>query len=113
MVAPTHAEAEDLFTTAMAASARIIGGCPAPLDPPSMDHQAWQELASGREAAVEQAMGLSYVGTPEEVVDGLRDLANRWGLEEIFVVTYAHDAAARRRSYELLGQAWQASAPRS
>nr|WP_300338893.1 LLM class flavin-dependent oxidoreductase [Actinomyces sp.] len=112
MVAPTRAEAEDLFTTAMAAAARIIGGRPAPLDPPSADHQAWQELASGREAAVEQAMGLSYVGTPEEVVEGLRDLADRWGLEEIFVVTYAHDAAARRRSYELLGQAWQASAPR-
>lgn len=112
MVAPTRAEAEDLFTTAMAAAARIIGGRPAPLDPPSADHQAWQELAGGREAAVEQAMGLSYVGTPEEVVEGLRDLADRWGLEEIFVVTYAHDAAARRRSYELLGQAWQASAPR-
>ena len=109
MVAPTRAEAEHLFTTAMAASARIIGGRPAPLDPPSVDRQAWHELASGREAAVEQAMGLSYVGTPEEVAEGLRDLADRWGLEEIFVVTYAHDAQARRRSYELLGEAWSAS----
>jgi len=28
------------------------------------------------------------------------------GLEEILVVTYAHDAVARRRSYELLAAAW-------
>ncbi|WP_172119884.1 LLM class flavin-dependent oxidoreductase [Actinomyces faecalis] len=112
MVAPTRQEAEDLFTTAMAASARIIGGRPAPLDPPTTDHQAWRELAGGRQAAVEQAMGLSYVGTPEEVADGLRGLADRWRLEEIFVVTYAHDAAARRRSYELLGQAWSAVSAR-
>lgn len=106
MVAPTHTEAEYLFTTAMAASARIIGGLPAPLDPPSTDPDAWRELSRGRDGAVEQAMGLSYVGTAQEVSDGLHDLAERWNLDELFVVTYAHDAAARRRSYELLAQAW-------
>ena len=31
---------------------------------------------------------------------------SRRGLEEILVVTYAHDAVSRRRSYELLAAAW-------
>ena len=38
----------------------------------------------------------------------LRELAARWDLDEILVVTYAHDPALRRRSYELLAQAWSA-----
>jgi len=29
-------------------------------------------------------------------------------IDEILVVTYAHDPALRRRSYELLAQAWNA-----
>mgnify|MGYP000948954092 CR=1 FL=1 len=42
------------------------------------------------------------------VADGLRGLAARWGLEEVLVVTSIHDAAARRRSYTLLADAWRA-----
>ena len=38
----------------------------------------------------------------------LREQAARWDLDEILVVTYAHDPALRRRSYELLAQAWNA-----
>lgn len=108
VVAPTREEAETLFTTAMGASARILAGRPAPLDPPCRDHGAWRALAGERAGAVEQAMVLSYVGTPEEVALQLRDLARRWGLEEVLVVTYVHDAEARRRSYRLLGEAWAA-----
>lgn len=106
MVAPTRAEAEELFTTAYAASARLVGAQPAPLDPPFADPGAWRQFAGGREDAVQQAMSVSFVGTPEDVADGLKDLAQRWGLDELFVVSYAHDAAMRRRSYELLAQAW-------
>lgn len=108
VVAPTQEEAEVLFTTAMAASARILAGRPAPLDPPSTDLEAWRELAGSRGGAVEQAMALSYVGTPDDVARQLQDLAARWGLEEVMVVTYVHDAEARRRSYRLLGEAWAA-----
>lgn len=106
VVAQSKEEADYLFSTAMMTSARIIGGLPAPLDPPSRDPQAWRQLASGREDAVEQAMRLSFVGTPDDVAARLHELAERWGLEEVLVVTYVHDPAARRRSYELLGQAW-------
>lgn len=106
MVAPTVEEARYLFTTAMAAAARIVGGRPAPLDEPTEDLAAWRALAPGREAVVESSMALSFVGTASDVARGLRELAARWGLEEVLVLTYAHDAAARRRSYGLLARAW-------
>ena len=64
--------------------------------------------APGREGAVEAAMSLSFVGTADDVAARLREQAARWDLDEILVVTYAHDPALRRRSYELLAQAWTA-----
>ena len=106
MVAPTEAEAQRQFTTAMSAAARVVGGCPGPLDPPSEDLRAWTAHAPGREEAVEQAMALSYVGQAEDVAARLRGLAQRWELEEVLVVVYAHDARVRRRAYEMLAQAW-------
>ena len=108
MVAPSQGEARLLFGTAMAAAARIVGNRPGPLDPPSQDPQAWRAYAPGREDAVEAAMSLSFVGTADDVAARLREQAARWDLDEILVVTYAHDPALRRRSYELLAQAWNA-----
>ena len=108
MVAPSQDEASFLFSTAMAAAARIVGNRPAPLDPPTEDPQAWRAYALGREAAVETAMSLSFVGTADDVAARLREQAARWDLDEILVVTYAHDPALRRRSYEMLAQAWRA-----
>jgi len=108
MVAPSQEEARLLFSTAMAAAARIVGNRPGPLDPPSEDPQAWRAYAPGREDAVEAAMSLSFVGTADDVAARLRERAARWDLDEVLVVTYAHDPALRRRSYELLAQAWNA-----
>ena len=108
MVAPSQEEARLLFSTAMAAAARIVGNRPGPLDPPSEDPQAWRAYAPGRENAVEAAMSLSFVGTADDVATRLREQAARWDLDEILVVTYAHDPALRRRSYELLARAWGA-----
>ncbi|VEG29782.1 LLM class flavin-dependent oxidoreductase [Actinomyces howellii] len=106
MVAPTEQEATRLFSTAMACTARILGGRPGPLDEPVASPEAWRELAGGKDIAVTRAMALSFVGTPDDVASRLHALAERWGLDELLVVTYAHDAAARRRSYELLARAW-------
>ena len=92
----------------MAAAARIVGNRPGPLDPPSQDPEAWRAYAPSREGAVEAAMSLSFVGTADDVAARLREQAARWDLDEILVVTYAHDPALRRRSYELLAQAWNA-----
>ena len=106
VLAPTCQEAQRLFTTAMTAAARVVGGRPGPLDPPTSDPEAWRALVPGRERTVESSMALSFVGAPQEVVPRLRALVRRWDLDELLVVTTVHDPLLRRRSYELLAAAW-------
>lgn len=106
VLAPTCQEAQRLFTTAMTAAARVVGGRPGPLDPPTSDLEAWRALVPGRERTVESSMALSFVGAPQEVVPRLRALVRRWDLDELLVVTTVHDPLLRRRSYELLAAAW-------
>lgn len=49
----------------------------------------------------------TIAGTPEQVSEILLDLGRRYETEEFVVVTITHDAGARRRSYELLAQAFE------
>ena len=49
----------------------------------------------------------SIVGTPETVRAGLdRASPREYGAEEVIVVTITHDHEARRRSYELIAEAF-------
>jgi luciferase family oxidoreductase group 1 len=48
----------------------------------------------------------TFVGSPETVRSRLSELASQAGVEEIMVTTMTHGHAARRRSYELLAQAF-------
>ncbi len=48
----------------------------------------------------------AVIGTPQVVRAGLQELADQYGAEEVIVVTITHDHAARRRSYELLADAF-------
>jgi luciferase family oxidoreductase group 1 len=48
----------------------------------------------------------SVLGTGESVRDELVQVAREYGAEEVIVVTITHDHAARRRSYELLADAF-------
>jgi alkanesulfonate monooxygenase SsuD/methylene tetrahydromethanopterin reductase-like flavin-dependent oxidoreductase (luciferase family) len=46
------------------------------------------------------------IGTAESVRDDLVDVAREYGAEEVIVVTITHSHEARRRSYELLADAF-------
>ena len=48
----------------------------------------------------------AIVGSVEQVAEKLTTLAQRLSLEELVIVTWTYDAAPRRRSYELLAQAF-------
>jgi alkanesulfonate monooxygenase SsuD/methylene tetrahydromethanopterin reductase-like flavin-dependent oxidoreductase (luciferase family) len=45
-------------------------------------------------------------GDPETVRAELEELVRNYGAEELFVVNILHDHAARRRSYELIAEAF-------
>jgi alkanesulfonate monooxygenase SsuD/methylene tetrahydromethanopterin reductase-like flavin-dependent oxidoreductase (luciferase family) len=47
------------------------------------------------------------LGTGEEVREQLERVAADYGAQELIVVTITHDHAHRRRSYELLAEAFE------
>ncbi len=46
------------------------------------------------------------IGTPEKVRAGIEEVASSYGAEEAILVTITYDHAARRRSYELIADAF-------
>jgi len=48
----------------------------------------------------------AVIGDPEQVRDGLEAVAHDYGAGEVIVVTITHDHGARRRSYELIADAF-------
>ncbi len=104
LVAPTQDEAEYLFTTTQQMVARVHTGRTGPLDPPVED------ITSVVSAEVLTMTADFYrfraVGTPEQVVARLESFAAEYDLDELIVTTYTYDPALRRRSFELLAEAW-------
>ena len=69
----------------------------------------WTELDRARAA---QSRAKVLVGTPDRVGADLVSVADDFGVDEVLVVTVCHDLGARRRSYELLAEAFDlTSAP--
>ena len=50
------------------------------------------------------------LGTRDEVRNGLEAIAREYGTEEVMIVTITHSHAARRRSYELIADAFELDA---
>ncbi|HKV03481.1 MAG TPA: LLM class flavin-dependent oxidoreductase [Candidatus Acidoferrales bacterium] len=55
---------------------------------------------------IEMNRGRSFIGSPASVRERLVRLADQSGVDEIMVTTMTHDHADRRRSYELLAEAF-------
>lgn len=104
LAAPTTAEAKFLFTTAQLMAVRIRTGQPGLLDEPVKDLAAvlpdqLLPLAQGQAS-------VRAVGTPNDVVEHLDGFVAVHDVDELIVTTYTHDPMMRRRSYELLADAW-------
>lgn len=108
IVAPTDEEAEFLFTTAQQMAAGIRTGQRVKLQPP-VDHL---NDTLGPEVArfVDAFQTVRAIGSPETVVRELEATVDDLGVDEVIVVTYTYDPAARLRSFELLANAWGLSA---
>jgi len=52
----------------------------------------------------------AIIGSPEKVREGLEAVAREYGAEEVTVLTITHEHEARRRSYELIAEAFELSA---
>jgi luciferase family oxidoreductase group 1 len=103
--AETDAEAERLATSIAMSFAMLRQGRPiAVLTPERASRYLAQhgDPASGRRR---------IVGSPETVRAGIEAVAAEYGTDEVILVTITHDHAARRRSYELIADAFGLRAP--
>ena len=55
----------------------------------------------------------TFAGTPEQVKQRLLQLGAEYGVEEFVIVSVLHDYAKRRRSYELIAEAFDLAAPKT
>ena len=65
-----------------------------------------QALAFFAENRVPPTGRRAVVGAPGTVRAGLEAVAHEYGADELMLVSITHDHAARRRSYELVAQAF-------
>jgi len=66
-------------------------------------------LSADEQAFINQRSSHAAIGTPEQVRDKLFGLAEAFGADELMTVTITHDFEARKRSYELLADAFKLS----
>ena len=55
---------------------------------------------------MEAIIGGSFVGSPATLKRRLTQLTEQHDIDELVIVTITHDPVARRRSYELLAEAF-------
>ena len=101
LAADTEQEAWELTASSRMAMAMLRRGRLIPVPPVD---RALRFLA----AEGEDVRGARRItaGTPEQVRARLEELAQQYGADEVIVVTITYDHAARRRSYELLADAF-------
>ena len=73
---------------------------------PSVEEALAYPYSAAERARVEAIIGNGFVGSPATLKRRLTQLADQHGVDELVVVTITHDPAARRRSYELLAEAF-------
>jgi luciferase family oxidoreductase group 1 len=96
-------EARRLMTSVQQAFVLLRTGRAGPLPPPVDDYQ--RGLGPAERAILDQALSVSFVGTPDQVTKGLDAFVARTGADELMVVAQVFDHAARLRSYELIAPA--------
>jgi luciferase family oxidoreductase group 1 len=102
LAADTEEEAWRLTASSRMAMAMLRRGRMIPVPPVE---QALRFLESEGEPVVGGSRRIT-AGTPEQVRAGLETIAQQYGADEVIVVTITFDHAARRRSYELLADAF-------
>ncbi|HUP68796.1 MAG TPA: LLM class flavin-dependent oxidoreductase [Acidimicrobiales bacterium] len=74
---------------------------------PSVEEAEAHPLTDTDRVRIAQNRGRLVIGDPERVRRGLMDIAEPFGVEELVVLTICHDPKARRRSYQLLAEAFE------
>jgi luciferase family oxidoreductase group 1 len=103
IAADTDEEAERLATSIAMSFAMLRQNRPIPVPPPekALRYLEQNPVKSDRRR---------IVGSPETVKAGIENVAAEYAADEVIVVTITHDHQARRRSYELIAEAFDLAA---
>ncbi|GAA2568200.1 LLM class flavin-dependent oxidoreductase [Pseudonocardia hydrocarbonoxydans] len=104
LAAETDAEAQRLALPGALQFLRLRQGNPGLV--PTPEEAAAYPYSAQEQAFVDDRLAGQVIGSPDTVRDGVRALVERTGVDELMVVTGAHDGADRIRSYELLAGAF-------
>jgi luciferase family oxidoreductase group 1 len=104
--ADTDEEAQRLATSSRMTFTLLRQGRLIPVPPPET---AERFLASEGDGLAGRRR--TIVGSPDLVKSGIEQAVAEYGADEAIVVTITYDHAARRRSYELIAEAFSLSAP--
>jgi luciferase family oxidoreductase group 1 len=74
-----------------------------PLESPSA--AAAHEYSDREKMLLDSYRKAAFVGTGQQVVSAIEDLADRLGIDEMVVVTWAYDEPVRQTSYRLIAEA--------
>jgi luciferase family oxidoreductase group 1 len=103
LAADTEEEARfQFFSRARVRLLRDVGVF-VPMEPPAV--AAAHPYTDVERARIDQLCRESLVGTGAQVSERIRELAARLSVQEMVVVTWAHDEAVRHTSYRLLAEA--------
>ncbi|MCS4234262.1 LLM class flavin-dependent oxidoreductase [Stenotrophomonas rhizophila] len=108
VAAESEAAAKRLFTTQQQSFVNLRRGKPGLIPPPIDDIEAfWQPH---EKLGVQNALACAVVGDVRQVGEGMAAFAARHRPDEILLTANIYDHAARKRSFGLAMQAWQANA---
>ncbi|MDB6127722.1 MAG: limB [Verrucomicrobia bacterium] len=104
IAADTDDEAARLFTSLQQSFIKLRRGHPGPLPPPIADLNTMSSALE--QSMVSRAFREAVVGSPATVKHGIKAFLERTKVDELMVTAAIYDHAARRRSYELVSQAF-------
>ena len=98
-------EAHFLATSFYQMALGIIRGKSYPLRPPVEDMtQVWTEAEA---AAIQNMMQVTFVGTQDQVGNGIQELVKYTGIQEVMITSNLYDHQARLHSFELAAKGIQ------
>jgi luciferase family oxidoreductase group 1 len=104
--APTGEEAERLASSRALWWILLQRGQPGPI-PPVEEALSFPYTDAELELR-ERLMRRAFVGSPGSLCERIESFTGEHRLDELILLTITHDPAARRRSYELVAEAWRA-----
>ena len=102
--ADTEGEAERITATRDLQRLRADQGYHGPM--PSVEEALAREYSDAEKQRIRHNRERTVLGDPDQVKSTLLDLAGRYGVDEIVVITNVHEFSARKRSYQLLADAF-------